>query len=102
MNCICLNWLSDLRVLIAVNLLFEKDAGAIVVFRTRLMIAEADAAMIHVNRTGMLHPAWGNGSLTSAARKRRLAPRSGCEGVDYCQCMETVLDCLIEHEVARH
>ncbi|MBB96437.1 MAG: hypothetical protein CML68_17810 [Rhodobacteraceae bacterium] len=68
----------------------------------RLMIAEADAAMIHVNRTGMLHPAWGNGSLTSAARKRRLAPRSGCEGVDYCQCMETVLDCLIEHEVARH
>ncbi|MGR3803885.1 DUF7742 family protein [Marinibacterium profundimaris] len=67
----------------------------------RRMIAEADAALSHVNRTGTLHPAWGNGSLMSAARKRRLAPEPGFHDMDYCRCMETVLSCLIEHDVER-
>lgn len=64
------------------------------------MIAEADAALDHVNRTGALHPVWGNGSLMSAARKRRLAPEPQIEDPDYCICMETVLSCLIEHQTA--
>ena len=68
----------------------------------RRMISEADAALVHVNLTGTLHPAWGNGSLTSAARKRRLAPAPWGGDADYCQCMETVLACLIEHDVAGH
>lgn len=63
------------------------------------MIVEADAALDHVNRTGALHPVWGNGSLMSAARKRRLAPEPGFHDIEYCRCMETVLSCLIEHQV---
>ncbi len=68
----------------------------------RRMIAEADAALSHVNRTGRLHPDWGNGSLMAAARTHRLAPEPGFHDLDYCRCMETVLACLIEHESARH
>ncbi|MAC81259.1 MAG: hypothetical protein CML66_24735 [Rhodobacteraceae bacterium] len=69
----------------------------------RRMIVEADAALVHVNRTGVLHPAWGNGSLTSAARKRRLAPPPEGDDLDYCRCMETVVFCLIEHQATlRH
>lgn len=67
----------------------------------RRMIVEADAALVHVNRTGALHPIWGNGSLTSAARKRRLAPVPGGHDIDYCRCMETVVVCLIEHQAGQ-
>ena len=63
----------------------------------RRMIAEAEAADSHRLRTGRLHPVWGNGSLMSAARKRRLPPEPNLDDLDYCHCMETVLACLIDH-----
>lgn len=66
----------------------------------RRMMLEADAALEHVNRTGVLHPIWGNGSLMSAAGRRRLAAIPGGDDLDYCNCMETVVFCLIEHQAA--
>ncbi|MEM8728391.1 MAG: hypothetical protein AAGF79_00620 [Pseudomonadota bacterium] len=65
------------------------------------MIIEAEAALTHVNHTGRLHPVWGNGSLMSAARQRRLAPEPGFDDLEYCRCMELVLTCLIAHHTGQ-
>ncbi|HBS49659.1 MAG TPA: hypothetical protein DEA05_06030 [Rhodobacteraceae bacterium] len=59
------------------------------------MLAEAEAAHRHMDRTGRPHPLWGNGSLMGAARKRALPPEPGFDDLDYCACFETVLAALV-------
>lgn len=65
------------------------------------LIREAEAADAHLRRTGRVHPLWGNGSLMSAAHKRRLADEPGFDDPGYCQCFETVLRALVEHMLSR-
>lgn len=67
----------------------------------RRMIREADSAEAHVRRTGKAHPLWGNGSLMSAARKRRLADEPGFDNPGYCQCFEMVLRALVVHRLSQ-
>jgi len=72
--------------------------------RTRLcrcLIREADSADRHLQRTGRVHPALGNGSLMSAARKRVLPDEPGFDDIEYCRCFEIVMRCLIDHEISR-
>ncbi|QBF32262.1 hypothetical protein [Thalassococcus sp. S3] len=67
----------------------------------RQMIGEAVLAERHRLRTGRMHPRWGNGSLMAAARRRVLADEPTFDDPDYCGCVETVLQCLIEHAVSQ-
>jgi len=67
----------------------------------RRMIREADCADAHMRRTGRAHPLWGNGSLMSAARKRRLADEPGFDDPGYCQCFEMVLRALVDRTLSR-
>ncbi len=72
--------------------------------RTRLcvqMIAEAELADAHVQKTGRLHPLYGNGSLMATARTRVLADEPGFDDVQYCQCFEMVLRQLIRFHISR-
>lgn len=65
------------------------------------MLSEAEAADAHVQRSGRLHPLWGNGSLMSAARKRMLADEPSFDDADYCGCFEMVLRGLIARQVSQ-
>ncbi len=65
------------------------------------MVAEAELADRHVQRTGRLHPLYGNGSLMTAARTRVLADEPGFDDLDYCQCFEMVLRQLILRQARR-
>ncbi|WP_425083002.1 hypothetical protein [Ruegeria profundi] len=65
------------------------------------MVAEAELADRHVQRTGRLHPLYGNGSLMTAARTRVLADEPGFDDLDYCQCFEMVLRQLIRRQARR-
>lgn len=67
----------------------------------RRMIAEAEAADAHRERTGRLHPLWGNGSLMAAARRRALADEPGFDDAEYCECFEMVLRELIRHRLSQ-
>lgn len=67
----------------------------------RRTIAEAEVADRHVQRTGRMHPLFGNGSLMSAARKRLMADEPGFDDPDYCLCFETVLRALIARALSR-
>lgn len=58
------------------------------------MVREAELADRHVQRTGRLHPEWGNGSLMMAARKYRLASEPGFDDVEFIECFQTVLEQL--------
>lgn len=59
------------------------------------MIAEAEAADAYMKRFGRVHPLWGNGSLSAAARKRMLAPDAGFSDPEHCLCFDLVLQRLI-------
>ncbi len=65
------------------------------------MVAEAELADRHVQRTGRLHPLYGNGSLMTAARTRELADEPGFDDPDYCRCFEVVLRQLIRFQTRR-
>ncbi len=65
------------------------------------MITEAELADAHVQKTGRLHPLYGNGSLMAAARTRVLADEPGFDDVQYCQCFEMVLRQLIRFHISR-
>ncbi len=65
------------------------------------MVAEAELADRHVQRTGRMHPVYGNGSLMTAARTRVLADEPGFDDPTYCQCFEMVLRQLIRHQARR-
>lgn len=60
----------------------------------RQMIGEAIAADRHRRHYRKPHPRWGNGSLMSAARRRRLSAEPGFDDPEYCACFELVLRCL--------
>lgn len=65
------------------------------------MILEAELADKHVGQTGHLHPLFGNGSLMSTARTRRLADEPSFDNLQYCQCFEQVLSHLIRFQANR-
>jgi len=65
------------------------------------MIAEAELADRYVGQTGKLHPLFGNGSLMTAARNRRLADEPNFDDIQYCQCFELVLRHLIQFQISR-
>jgi len=58
------------------------------------MIREAEFADRYVRRLGRLHPAWGNGTLLAAARRRRLAQEPSFSDREYCVCFQHVLNAL--------
>ncbi|AVO38518.1 hypothetical protein [Pukyongiella litopenaei] len=57
----------------------------------RRLVHEAGEAYAHMQRTGKVHPLYGNGSLMSAARKRVLAAEPRFDDIEYCRCFEMVL-----------
>lgn len=63
------------------------------------MIDQAEVADEFRERTGRVHPVFGNGSLMSVARKRRLADEPNFGDVEYCRCYEVVLRCLIDARI---
>lgn len=65
------------------------------------MINEAELADIYVGHTGRLHPLFGNGSLMTVARTRPLANEPSFDNLQYCQCFEMVLRCLVQFRVTR-
>lgn len=65
------------------------------------MVAEAELADLHVQRTGRLHPDYGNGSLMTAARTRVLADEPSFDDPNYCQCFGMVLRQLIRHQARK-
>ncbi|WP_247744087.1 hypothetical protein [Ruegeria sp. R14_0] len=65
------------------------------------MLREAELADIHVGQTGHLHPMFGNGSLMMAARARPLADEPNFDDLQYCQCFEIVLRCLVQFHVTQ-
>ena len=58
------------------------------------MLREAELADQHVQRTGRLHPKWGNGSLMMAARKYRQATEPGFDDIEFIECFQIVLEHL--------
>ena len=60
----------------------------------RRMIGQAEEADCYRILHRRLHPVWGNGSLMSAARRRRLAAEPGFDDADYRACFALVLHCL--------
>ncbi len=64
-------------------------------------IAEAEQADHHARATGRLHPVFGNGSLMATARNRVLADEPDFDDLNYCQCFEMVLRCLVQFRVTR-
>ncbi|WP_170564532.1 DUF7742 family protein [Ruegeria atlantica] len=65
------------------------------------MINEAELADTFVGQFGQLHPLFGNGSLMTAARTRPLADEPSFDDMQYCQCFEMVLRCLVHFHVTR-
>lgn len=65
------------------------------------MINEAQLADAHVGQTGRLHPLFGNGSLMASARNWQLAEEPNFDDLQYCQCFELVLRCLVQFHVTR-
>ena len=63
----------------------------------KTIIRQAEQAEVYVCRTGHLHPAWGNGSRISAARKYPRAPEPTFDDPDYRDCFGLVLTCLDGH-----
>lgn len=82
------------RALLAVA---QPDRGALCV----RMIHEAELADRHLERTGKLHPVYGNGSLMAVARNRALADEPGFDDLQYCQCFEMVLHQLARFQAGR-
>ena len=59
------------------------------------LIDEAEAADTHRRRTGRAHPAWGTGSLMSAALARPCAREPYLDDPDYAACLVQVFEALI-------
>ena len=69
-------------------------------FACARMIAEAEAAHAHMERTGRLHPRWGNGALMASARRRDLPPEPCFDDAEYRACWAVVLAALAKHTFA--
>lgn len=82
------------RALLAVP---QPDRGALCV----RMIHEAELADRHLERTGKLHPVYGNGSLMAVARNRALANEPGFDDLQYCRCFKMVLHLLARFQASR-
>ena len=67
----------------------------------RRMIVEAHAAHRYFRRFQRPHARWGDGSLMSAAYKRRLEPEPGFSNTQYCGCFEMVLHELMARRADR-
>ncbi len=59
------------------------------------MLAEAEAADAHRQRTGRAHPVWGTGSLMSAALSRPCAREPYLDDPDYAACLLQVFEALV-------
>lgn len=59
------------------------------------LFTEADIADRHRLATGRAHPAFGTGSLMSAALARKVAPEPQLEDRDYAACMALVFEALV-------
>ncbi|MDE4132114.1 hypothetical protein PXK00_03265 [Phaeobacter sp. QD34_3] len=60
----------------------------------------ADKARRWSDREGRLHPGWGDGSLSAAARKQVLADEPTLDNPDYLRCLIAVLQAVL-HRVQR-
>ena len=58
------------------------------------LLAEARAADNWCLARGGLHPRWGDGSLMSAALRRRPVPDFGPRDAEYCACLALVAETL--------
>ncbi len=61
-----------------------------------LMVGEADAADAYRQRTGQLHPHWGDGSLMSAALARSHVREPFLDDPDYAACMLLVFRAFLD------
>lgn len=59
------------------------------------MLSEAEAADQYRQKTGRVHPLWGNGSLMAVAMARPRAREPFLDNPDYCACMALVFDVLL-------
>ncbi|MGR3759616.1 DUF7742 family protein [Roseobacteraceae bacterium NS-SX3] len=58
------------------------------------IFANAAEADIYRRRTGRLHPRLGDGSLSAAARRHKLADEPFCDDADYLSCTLRVLQAV--------
>ena len=63
------------------------------------LLDEADWADRYTRRIGKAHPYWGDGSLSSAARKRPRAPEPRLNAAAYCTCLEMVLRAVLRRKI---
>jgi hypothetical protein len=56
---------------------------------------EADTADLHRAKTGLCHPAFGDGTLSAAARQIGLAPNRGLIDLAFYGCLHTVLGAVL-------
>ncbi|MEO1306550.1 MAG: hypothetical protein AAFV38_01100 [Pseudomonadota bacterium] len=63
--------------------------------RAARLVRQAAVADRYRRRFGKAHPAWGNGSLLSAATRLPRSPIESFEDPDYCTCFSLVLRALL-------
>ena len=66
-----------------------------------LMLQYADFGDRYTRRFGRVHAGFGDGTLSSAARKRPLATEPTLDDIDYCTCLELVVQQLMARRVER-
>ncbi|MEO0936996.1 MAG: hypothetical protein AAFY38_02455 [Pseudomonadota bacterium] len=67
----------------------------------RRLLEEADWADAYTRRLGRTHAFWGDGTLSSAARKRVRAREPRLNDLEYCTCLETVLRTILDRKLSR-
>ena len=65
------------------------------------LLDEADWADAYTQKIGQHHALWGDGTLSAAARGRRRAREPRLNDVDYCTCLETVLQTILDRKLRR-
>lgn len=58
------------------------------------LLREADLAHEYFKRKRRTHPIWGDGSLMTAALRRRPASEPSLDRADYCRCLAMIYNAL--------